>query len=475
MQIGARKKESPLPEKERTEPEEGKKKLSLTSWLKMKLLGKDHEASPVDTQFLADLSDIKTVGRYEIMGKIGQGSMGVVYLGRDPYINRYVGIKISRPAADVKGEKADKYREQFFLEAQSAGRLVHPGIVAIYDAGMYKDFCYITMEYVDGPSLQKHCTKENLLPISKVVEVIFKACHAMDFAHRQGVIHRDIKPSNLMLDRSGEVKITDFGIAHVKSSQTISKGIVRSPSYMSPEQVKEEPVEDKSDIFSLGCVLYELLAGEKAFPGENYFSIMYKITNLDPVPIRTTRPEIPEVLWKICRKALAKDPGQRYQSCMDLAYDLRVALRGLKGGPRADKVENIIDYVHSVPFFENFSKDQVKEILNTSNIIKVRKGRVVVAEGDIDDTFYIILSGKAAVSKGKMTLASLSRGECFGEMSYLSGQTRAATVVAETDCILMKISGTLLDKSAETIQLLFMRNFALTLLHRLSKKIQEGL
>jgi len=170
----------------------------------MKLLGKDHEASPVDTQFLADLSDIKTVGRYEIMGKIGQGSMGVVYLGRDPYINRYVGIKISRPAADVKGEKADKYREQFFLEAQSAGRLVHPGIVAIYDAGMYKDFCYITMEYVDGPSLQKHCTKENLLPISKVVEVIFKACHALDFAHRQGVIHRDIKPSNLMLDRSGK-------------------------------------------------------------------------------------------------------------------------------------------------------------------------------------------------------------------------------------------------------------------------------
>jgi len=459
-----------LVEKENPKQEEGKQKLSLTSWLRLKLLGKDKTASPVDTQFLKDLSDIRTVGRYEIMGKIGQGSMGVVFLGRDPYINRHVGIKISRPAADVKAEKADKYREQFFLEAQSAGRLVHPGIVAIYDAGMYKDFCYITMEFVDGPSLQKYCTRENLLPISKVVEVIFKACHALNFAHRQGVIHRDIKPSNIMLDRSGEVKITDFGIAQVKTEQTSSKGIVGSPSYMSPEQVKEEPVEDKSDIFSLGCVLYELLAGEKAFPGENYFSILYKITNLDPVPIRTTRPEIPEVLWKICRKALAKDPGQRYQGCMDLAYDLRVALRGLKGGPRADKIETIIDYVHSVPFFENFKKDQVREILHASTIIKVRKGRVMVAEGDIDDTFYIILSGKAAVSKGKRTLASLTRGECFGEMSYLSGQTRAATVVAETDCILMKISGILLDKSAETIQLLFMRNFALTLLHRLSKK-----
>jgi serine/threonine protein kinase len=468
-------KESCLSEKEKAEKEEAKKKLGFTSWLKLKLQGKDKEVSPVDPQFLADLSDLRTVGRYEIMGKIGQGSMGVVYLGRDPYINRYVGIKISRPAADVKGEKADKYREQFFLEAQSAGRLVHPGIVAIYDAGMYKDFCYITMEYVDGPSLQKHCTKENLLPISKVAEVIVKACHALDFAHRQGVIHRDIKPSNIMVDRSGAVKITDFGIAHVKTEQTSSKGIVGSPSYMSPEQVKEEPVEDKSDIFSLGCVLYELLAGEKAFPGENYFSILYKITNLDPVPIRTTRPAIPEVLWKICRKALAKDPSRRYQSCMDLAYDLRVALRGLKGGPRADKAETIIDYVHSVPFFEDFTKDQVKEILHASNIIKVRKGRVVVAEGDIDDTFYIILSGKAAVSKGARDIASLTRGECFGEMSYLSGQTRAATVVAKTDCILIKISATLLDKSAETIQLLFMRNFALTLLHRLSKKTQEDI
>ena len=138
-------------------------------------------------------------------------------------------------------------------------------------------------------------------------------------------------------------------------------------------------------------------------------------------------------------------------------------------------METIIDYVHSVPFFENFTKDQVREILHASNIIKVRKGRVVVAEGDIDDTFYIILSGKAAVSKGKRTIASLTRGECFGEMSYLSGQTRAATVVPETDCILMKISGILLDKSAEPIQLLFMRNFALTLLNRLSKKIQEDL
>ena len=461
-------------DKEKKDPEETKKKLGLTSWLKLKLLGTEKETTPVDSQFLADLSDIATVGRYEIIGKLGQGSMGVVFLGRDPYINRHVGIKISRPAADVKGEKADRYREKFFLEAQSAGRLVHPGIVAIYDAGMYKDFCYITMEYVDGPSLQKYCARGSLFPVSKVVEIIFTVCHALDFAHKRGVVHRDIKPSNILLGRTGEVKITDFGIAQVKTQQTRSKGIIGSPSYMSPEQVREAPVEDKSDIFSLGCVLYEMLTGEKAFSGENYFSIMYKITNEEPSPIPKMRPEVPEILWKITKKALSKTPAERYQSCMDLAYDLRVALRGLKGGARADRIDTIVDYVNSVPFFENFSKGQLKEILNASNIIKVRRGKVLVSEGEIDDTFYIILSGKVAVNKGSRTIAFLSRGECFGEMSYLSGQSRAATVVAETDCILMKISGTLLDKSPDTIQVLFLRNFALTLIQRLSRKIEES-
>jgi serine/threonine protein kinase len=461
-----------IPEKEITGREEPKKKLGLTSWLKVKLLGKDQEVSHVDQQFLDDLSDIKAVGRYEIVGKLGQGSMGVVYLGRDPYINRYVSIKISRAGSDAGVERAEKYRERFFVEAQSAGKLLHPNIVAIYDAGMYKDFCYITMEYIDGPTLEKFCKRESLLPAGRAVEIIFSACKALDFAHKKGVVHRDVKPSNIMINKGGVVKITDFGIAQVRSEQANSEGIIGSPSYMSPEQVKEEPIEDKSDIFSLGCVLYELLTGERAFSGDNYFSIMYKIVNEDPVPIKKMRPDLPEILWRITRKALAKNPGHRYQSCMDLAYDLRVSLRGLKGGVAGDKVESVVDYMQSVPFFDNFTKEQVRGILEASHVIKVRKGKVVVAEGEIDDSFFIILSGNAAVQKHNDNIALISRGECFGEMSYLGGQSRAATVVAQTDCILLKISATLLDRSAESIQLLFMKNFATTLMKRLSKAMQ---
>ena len=444
------------------------KRHGLTSWLKAKLLGQDMETTLVDTEFFEDLSDIKTIGRYEIIDKLGQGSMGVVYLGKDPYINRLVSIKISRPATGTGGEQADKYRERFFLEAQSAGRLMHPSIVAIYDAGMHKDFCYITMEYIDGPNLEKFCRKENLLPVTRVVEIVFAVCKALDFAHKKGVVHRDIKPSNIMLNKAGEVRITDFGIARIKSEQTVSKGIIGSPSYMSPEQIKEQPVDEKSDIFSLGCVIYELLSGQKAFSGDNYFSVLYKITNEEPPSMREIRKDIPEILERITRKALAKEPDRRYQACMDLAYDLRVALRGVKGSKRNEKVDNVVDYVHCVPFFEDFSKSQVREILNTCNIIKVFKGKVVVAEGDIDDSFYIILSGRVGVRKNGETVATIHRGECFGEMSYLSGRFRSATVVAETQCVMMKISATLLDRSSESIQVLFLRKFASTILQRLS-------
>jgi serine/threonine-protein kinase len=272
-----------------------------------------------------------------------------------------------------------------------------------------------------------------------------------------------------MLKKSGDIKITDFGIAQIKSEQTASKGIVGSPSYMSPEQIRQKPVENQTDIFSLGCVLYELLTGAMAFPGNDYVSIMYKIVKEEPIPIEQIRPELPEILLKITKKALAKDPNQRYQTCEDFAYDLRVALRGLKDSTKSTKAEDVFDYVNSVSFFKNFSKDQVKEILKSSSVYKVPRGDAIVAEGEIDDSFFVLLSGKAVVQKNNKNIAVISRGECFGEMAYLSGQARAATVVAKTDSILMEISATLLDRSPESVQLLFLKSFANNLIQRLSK------
>jgi len=415
------------------------------------------------SEFISSLRDIKMVGRYEIIQALGHGGTGAVYLGRDPYIKRNVAIKISQ-------QTSDKSREKFFVEAQSAGRLNHPNIVSIFDAGIYRDYCYITMEYVEGVTLEKYCKKDNLLPVTRVLEHIFNVCNALEYAHKQGVIHRDIKPSNIMINKNGAIKITDFGIAQM-IEETAKIGIYGTPGYMSPEQLKETIATGQSDIFSVGCVMYELLTGQKAFTGKNLFSIMYKIINEEPESILTLRPELPEVLDEIIKKALAKEVKDRYQNCTEMAYYIRMALRTISGAVKKEK--DIVEIIHNVPFFRHFTKDQVRELVAASEILKAISGKMIVSEGDIDDTFFIILSGKAQVMKNGNKVASIGVGECFGEMSYIANQARSASVVAETDCILMKISATLLNKSSESIQLLFFKNFAMTLVRRLSASAEK--
>jgi serine/threonine-protein kinase len=203
--------------------------------------------SSVHENFISGLMDTQSMGRYKIIRKLGHGGSGVVYLARDAYIQRQVAIKISQGISRQS-------RKKLFLEAQSAGRLSHPNILAIYDTGLYKEFCYIIMEYVEGETLKKHCRSENLLPLHQCIEIIFKICGALHYAHQHGVIHRDIKPSNIMLDPHGTPKLTDFGIARIAEQKT-EKGVWGTPSYMSPEQLREEGPTHQSDIFSLGCVM----------------------------------------------------------------------------------------------------------------------------------------------------------------------------------------------------------------------------
>ncbi|OQW99889.1 MAG: cyclic nucleotide-binding protein [Desulfobacteraceae bacterium A6] len=425
------------------------------------MVGTTDDTIARDPAPVQDLKDIDTVGRYEISRQLGKGGSGVVYLGVDPHIKRNVAIKMSKLTAD-------REREHFFVEAQSAGRLNHPNIVSIYDAGLYKEYCYIAMEYIEGETLAKYCSKESLLPLNTVIEIIINVCNALDYAHKQKVIHRDIKPTNILLDSSLSPKIADFSIAQITET-TVEMGIFGTPSYMSPEQLKDSQASNISDIFSLGCVLYEMLAGVKAFSGDNPFSIMYKISNENPLSLLSIRRDIPKILDEITQKALAKNPSERYQTCLDLAYDLRVALRGFTETAINGKVKDVIDFMLHLPFFKNFSKEQIKELIATSKIAKVRKGKIIVTEGEIDDTFYIILSGKVTIKKGDKTISVLGHGECFGEMAYICGQARAATVIAETDCILLIISAPLLDRSSESIQLLFFKNFAITLVNRLSQ------
>jgi len=418
---------------------------------------------------MVDLNNLKTIGRYEIVKKLGQGSKGAVYLGTDPYIERRVAIKIYRLPNDNVAKDVEKYKKKFFTEAQLAGRLLHPNIVTVYDADLYEDLCYITMEYVDGATFDKYCKPDTLLPVEKVLEMVFSVCKGLEYAHQNSVIHRDIKPSNLILSSEGQVKITDFSIAYVKRSQsTLETGIFGSPSYMCPEQIKEESITEKSDLFSLGSVLFELLAGLKAFDGENEYAIMYKIVNEEPSQIFHLRPELPEIIGEILDKALAKDPSERYQSAMDFAYDLRLALHEVQNTPKESLDSELLNYIQTLPFFHNFTESQINEILSVTDVVKVEGNKTIIQEGEIDDSFYILISGQVVVRKGKKDVTTLEKGQCFGEMAYLTGEARNATIATKNECVLLKFSSTLLDGLSESIQLLFFKNFTQTIIHRLS-------
>ena len=418
-----------------------------------------------------DMKNIKTIGRYQILKQLGQASVGAVYLGKDPYIGRQVAIKVYHLPNDTGPEEIEAYKKSFFVEAQSAGRLMHPNIVTIYDADLQQDFCYITMEYIDGSTLKKFCKPDNLLPVERVVKIVFNVCKGLEYAHQNGVIHRDIKPSNIILSLSGQVKITDFSIAYVKrrGHSTLVKGLFGSPSYMSPEQVKEELITERNDIFSLGSVLYELLTGKKAFDGENEYSIMYKIVNDDPPPILELKPELPKIFADICSKALAKDPSKRYQGSMDFAYDLRLALRSLKEIPKETHENELFGYIKDLPFFKTFTENQIDQIVSACDLVKVEKGETIIKEGEIDDSFYILISGQVVVKTGTKKLAVLEKGQCFGEMAYLTGEARTATIITKEECILLKVSSTLLEGLSKDIQLLFFKNFTQTIIKRLSK------
>ncbi|MGH7259459.1 MAG: CHASE2 domain-containing serine/threonine-protein kinase [Nitrospiraceae bacterium] len=286
--------------------------------------------SPSGGSLLAEGSDVKpTLGRYEIVKELGRGAMGIVYLGKDPKIHRSVAIKTMR-LDEVDAEEVADVKMRFFREAESAGKLSHPNIVTIYDAGEEQDLAYFAMEVLDGVDLKDLCKKRNLLPVKRTVEIVTKVAEALDYAHSQSVVHRDIKPANIMVMPDGAVKVTDFGIARVTTSAKTQTGIVLgTPSYMSPEQLSGVRVDGRSDIFSLGVVLFEMLTGERPFQGDSVATLMYTIANQPHPSPYELRPDLPKTLGPVIDRALAKDVAKRYQRGLEMAQDLRTIIQNL--------------------------------------------------------------------------------------------------------------------------------------------------
>ncbi len=266
-----------------------------------------------------------TLGRYRIESEIGRGSMGAVYLGRDPQIGRQVAIKTLALGREFGADKLGEARERFFREAETAGRLQHPDIVTIFDAGEAGDLAWIAMEFVKGADLQHYTVAGRLLPVPQVLEIVARVAEALSYAHTQGVVHRDIKPANVMVDLdTGAVKVMDFGVARRDDSSRTRTGIVLgTPSFMSPEQMSGGRSDGRSDLYSLGAMLFQLLTGTLPFEGASMAELMRKIVN-EPAPdVRSLRPELPEPLADVVALALEKRPEMRYADGVQMAQDLR--------------------------------------------------------------------------------------------------------------------------------------------------------
>ncbi|MEN6624587.1 MAG: HDOD domain-containing protein [Smithella sp.] len=284
----------------------------------------------VESTVVINTQEQKMIGRYEIISELGRGSMGTVFLGQDPLINRHVAIKTLR-YSDIGNKDSFNYKKRFFLEAEAIGKLAHPNILGIYDVGEHQGMAFMAMEFLEGSDLTPYCKKNNMLPLPEILRIVSSVAEALDYAHKNGVVHRDIKPGNIRILKNGNVKVVDFGVARMLDvSNTHSGVIMGSPSYMSPEQVQGQKVDGRSDIFSLGVVFYELLAGEKPFGADDLNTLRLQITTSKPKPIQELSPHIPEDCIEVLEKSMAKNLNERYQSGQEMANDLAKCLISFK-------------------------------------------------------------------------------------------------------------------------------------------------
>ncbi len=279
------------------------------------------------------------LGRYQVEKELGKGAMGVVYLGKDPKIGRVVAIKTMALSQEFEADELKEVKERFFREAETAGRLTHPHIVTIYDAGEEHDLAYIAMEFLKGKDLTPYIKPDNLLPLGKVLSIFARVAEALAYAHKNNVVHRDIKPANIMYEPDSDtVKVTDFGIARITDSSKTKTGMVLgTPSYMSPEQLSGHKIEGRSDLFSLGVALYQMASGRLPFQGDSMAQLMFKIANEAHADIRTHSPNLPACVAAVVNKALAKDPAARYHDGGQMAKALQLCLQSLSahGAPAA--------------------------------------------------------------------------------------------------------------------------------------------
>ena len=417
---------------------------------------------------------METIGKYRVVRELGKGATATVYLCDDPDNSRQVAVKVIRFGKDCAA-MSRRMRKLFQNEGMVSKRLNHPNIVRVYEAIVEEDFAYLAMEYVDGFSLEEHTRIDKLLPMHRAISIIFKCCMALDSAYRQGIIHRDIKPANIMVAAGDEPKIADFGLAlnmnkDMDRDSTFIMG-VGSPAYMSPEQIKGYPLNQKTDLYSLGVLLFQLLTGRLPFRANNQATLVYRIINTEAPAVTALKPDLPEGLNAILRRALEKDLYNRYRNGAEMAKDLSAVRYQILDEDDTAQDTSRFERLRRLEFFTEFENIEIWEVLRVAVWREVEPNVALIREGDRNKFFGIIVSGSVEISIDGKALCRLGTSEPVGEVAYLhpASEQRHATAVTLEPTLFLEINAAALALSSEEL-LERMRN---VLLARLIKRLRE--
>jgi serine/threonine protein kinase len=418
------------------------------------------------------------VGKYEVKRLLGKGATGSVYLAVDPFQQREVAIKVlERLSSDP--EEARRQLRFFQNEAALAGKLRHPHIVSIYDAGLEDASAgdpvrYLVMEVVDGPALTRYCEPGGLLDPMQAVEIGYKCCKALEFANTLGVVHRDIKPANILTKGSNadgiDIKVSDFGAAQLARSDVTQVSGVGSPAYMSPEQVRGEEIDFRSDMFSLGGVVYHLLTGTRPFHGATTYELIDNIINLPAKAPSQLRQGVPSAVDDLVMRALGKTRDDRYSSWDEFAEGLAKLLGQQRSSQDLSDAEKF-SASRRLAFFKRFSDVELWEAVRASRWELHPAGATLIREGTSDAHFFILASGMLKVTQRGKLLNAVSAGECVGEMAYArrdSSQVRSATVTAIEPSWAMRMKVDDIDALSESCRARFNEAFLAIMAQRLT-------
>src|SRR5574343_656008 len=404
----------------------------------------------------SQISRMETIGKYRVVRELGKGAAVTVSLCDDPDSGRQLAVKVIRFGTDG-GAMSRRMRKLFQNEGMVSKRLNHPNIVQVYEAVVEKDFAYLAMVYVKGFSLEDHTRIDRLLPMHRVIGIIFKCCMALDAAYRQGIIHRDIKPANIMVAANDEAKLADFGLAlnmnkDLDRDSTFIMG-VGSPAYMSPEQIKGYPLNQKTDLYSLGVLLFQLLTGRLPFRANNQATLVYRIINTEAPTVTALKPDLPEGLNAILRRALEKDLYNRYRNGAEMAKDLSaVRYQILNEDETADDTSRF-ERRRRREFFTEFENIELWEVLRVAVWREVEPNVALIREGDRNKFFGIIVSGSVEISIDGKALCRLGASEPVGEVAYRhpASEQRHATAVTLEPTLFLEINAAALALSSEEL------------------------